>query len=95
MPKVNRQRTPHVGAEREEQALLRFTLHNVHYRRLIRRAAVSSQRAPVGLAMTPVVASATSRWRLTRESLACCSPIALPARRRRACLLRDTRFRSR
>jgi hypothetical protein len=40
-------------------------------------------------------ASATSRWRLTREPLACCSPIALPARRRRACCLRDTRFRSR
>ena len=40
-------------------------------------------------------AEATSRWRLTREPLACCSPIALPARRRRACLLRDTRFRSR
>ena len=31
----------------------------------------------------------------TRERLACCSPIALPARRRRACRLRDTRFRSR
>ena len=27
--------------------------------------------------------------------LACCSPIALPARRRRACRLRDARFRSR
>jgi hypothetical protein len=50
---------------------------------------------PFGLAMTPTVASATSRWRLTREPLACCSPIALPARRRRACRLRDTRFRSR
>jgi len=33
----------------------------------------------VGLAMTPTVASATSRWRLTRQPLACCSPIALPA----------------
>jgi transposase-like protein len=32
---------------------------------------------------------------LTRQPLACCSPIALPARRRRACRLRDTRFRSR
>jgi hypothetical protein len=52
-------------------------------------------RPDIGLAMTPAVASATSRWRLTREPLACCSPIALPARRRRACLLRDTRFRSR
>ena len=41
------------------------------------------------------VAPATSRWRLTREPLAYCSPIALPARRRRACLLRDTRIRSR
>jgi hypothetical protein len=38
---------------------------------------------------------ATSRRRLTREPLACCSPIALPACRRRACRLRDTRFRSR
>jgi hypothetical protein len=47
------------------------------------------------LAMTPTVTSATSRWRLTRQPLACCSPIALPARRRRACRLRDTRFRSR
>jgi len=52
-------------------------------------------RPDIGLAMTPTVASATSRWRLTREPLACCSPIALPARRRRARLLRDTRFRSR
>ena len=52
-------------------------------------------RPDIGLAMTPTVASATSRWRLTRQPLACCSPIALPARRRRACRLRDTRFRSR
>jgi hypothetical protein len=52
-------------------------------------------RPDIGLAMTPAVASATSRWRLTRQPLACCSPIALPARRRRACRLRDTRFRSR
>jgi hypothetical protein len=52
-------------------------------------------RPDIGLAMTPTVASATSRWRLTRPLLACCSPIALPARRRRACRLRDTRFRSR
>ncbi len=51
-------------------------------------------RPDIGLAMTPTVASAT-RWRLTRQPLACCSPIALPARRRRACRLRDTRFRSR
>jgi len=52
-------------------------------------------RPDIGLAMTPTVTSATSRWRLTRQPLACCSPIALPARRRRACRLRDTRFRSR
>ncbi|MGH3853201.1 MAG: hypothetical protein ACRDR6_06815 [Pseudonocardiaceae bacterium] len=52
-------------------------------------------RPDIGLAMTPTVASATSRWRLTRQPLACCSPIALPARRRRACRLRDTRIRSR
>jgi len=52
-------------------------------------------RPDIGLAMTPTVALATSRWRLTRQPLACCSPIALPARRRRACRLRDTRFRSR
>jgi hypothetical protein len=31
----------------------------------------------------------------TREPLACCSPMALPARRRRACRLRNTRCRSR
>jgi len=37
-------------------------------------------RPDIGLAMTPTVASATSRWRLTRQPLACCSPIALPAR---------------
>src|SRR5258708_2952597 len=35
-------------------------------------------RPDIGLAMTPTVASATSRWRLTRQPLACCSPIALP-----------------
>ena len=29
------------------------------------------------------------------QPVACCLPIALPARRRRACRLRDTRFRSR
>ncbi|WP_217574336.1 hypothetical protein [Streptomyces sp. GbtcB7] len=52
-------------------------------------------RPDIGSAMTPTVASATGRWRLTRQPLACCSPIALPARRRRACGLRDTRFRSR
>jgi len=52
-------------------------------------------RPDIGLAMTPTVASATSRWRLTRQPLACCSPIVLPASRRRACRLRDTRFRSR
>jgi hypothetical protein len=52
-------------------------------------------RPDIGFAMTPTVASATSRWRLTRQPLACCSPIALPARRRRACRLRDTHFRSR
>jgi len=52
-------------------------------------------RPDIGLAMTPTVTSATSRWRLTRQPLACCSPIALPARPRRACRLRDTRFRSR
>ena len=52
-------------------------------------------RADIGLAMTPTVTSATSRWRLTRQPLACCLPIALPACRRRACRLRDTRFRSR
>jgi len=45
-------------------------------------------RPDIGLAMTPTVASATSRWRLTRQPLACCSPIALPARRRRACRVR-------
>jgi hypothetical protein len=39
--------------------------------------------------------SAASRWRITRKSLACGSPIALPTRRRRACRLRDPRFRSR
>ena len=32
---------------------------------------------------------------LTRQPLACGSPIVLPARRRRACRLLDTRFRSR
>jgi hypothetical protein len=42
-----------------------------------------------------IAASATSRWRLTRQPLACCSPIALLARPRRACRLRDRRFRSR
>ena len=52
-------------------------------------------RPDIGLAMTPTVTSPTSRWRLTRQPLACCSPIALPASRRRACRLRDTRFRSR
>jgi hypothetical protein len=52
-------------------------------------------RPDIGLAMMPTVASTTSRWRLTRQPLACCSPIALPARRRRACRLRETRFRSR
>ena len=52
-------------------------------------------RPDIGLAMTPTVTSATSRWRLTRQPLACCLPIALPARRRRACRLRDTRIRSR
>ncbi len=52
-------------------------------------------RPDIGLAMTPTVTSATSRWRLTRQPLACCSRIAVPARRRRACRLRDTRFRSR
>ena len=36
-------------------------------------------RPDIGLAMTPTVTSATSRWRLTRQPLACCSPFALPA----------------
>lgn len=35
-------------------------------------------RPDIGLAVTPTVASVTSRWRLTRQPLACCSPIALP-----------------
>ncbi|QDF04934.1 hypothetical protein BHS04_17225 [Myxococcus xanthus] len=52
-------------------------------------------RPDIGLAMTPTVASATSQWRHTRQPLACCSPIALPARRRRVCRLPDARFRSR
>ena len=55
----------------------------------------SKSRPDIGLAMTPTVASATSRWRLTRQPLSWYSPIALPARRRRACRLRDRRFRSR
>jgi hypothetical protein len=36
-----------------------------------------------------------SNFEQLQAVLACCSPIALPARRRRACRLRDTRFRSR
>jgi len=38
---------------------------------------------------------ATGRWRLSRQPLTCCIPIAQPASRRRSCRLRDTRVRSR
>jgi hypothetical protein len=38
---------------------------------------------------------ATGRWQLSRQPVACCSLIALRARRRRACRLRDKRVHGR